>query len=198
MRLLLVRHGESEWNAVGRWQGQADPPLSDVGRQQALVAAGVVGSVDAIVASPLERAHQTALIISEALGIGPVGIVTDLQERHAGEWQGLTRDQIDEQYPGYLVDRRRPPGFEPDESLLGRALAALDGIAAELDGAEDVLVITHGGLIYAVERHLGEPFVRIPNLGARQLTRTGDGWAIGDRMLLIDPTEVEVTNPGQI
>jgi broad specificity phosphatase PhoE len=198
MRLLLVRHGESEWNAVGRWQGQADPPLSDVGRHQALVAAGVLGSVDAIVASPLERAHQTALIISEAMGIGPVAVVTDLQERHAGEWQGLTRDQIDEQYPGYLVDRRRPPGFEPDETLLSRALGAIDGIAAELDGAEDVLVVTHGGLIYALERHLGQPFERIPNLGARQFTRTEDGWVIGDRLLLIDPDQVEVTNPGQI
>ena len=198
MQLLLVRHGESEWNAVGRWQGQADPPLSDVGRRQAQVAADVIGAVDAIVASPLERAHQTALIIGEALGVGPVHVITDLQERHAGEWQGLTRAEIDDAYPGYLTDRRRPPGFEADDDLLGRALGAIEVIATDLAGAEDVLVVTHGGVIYTLERHLGESFERIPNLGARAFTWAEGQLSIGERRLLVDPDQVAVTNPGQI
>src|SRR5690606_3013114 len=113
-----------EWNAAGRWQGQADPPLSELGRRQARAAGATVGAVDAVVASPLERAHHTAVAISESVGVGPVLVLPDLMERHAGEWQGLTRAQIDEQYPGYLADRgehrRRPPGWEDDDVLLER------------------------------------------------------------------------------
>ena len=201
-RLLLVRHGQSEWNAAGRWQGQADPPLSDLGRLQARAAGATIGAVDAIVASPLERAHRTALAISEAVGVGPVTVDPDLAERHAGEWQGLTRAQIDEQYPGYLDDtgegRRRPPGWEHDDVLLERVLRALGRIATDLAGADDVVAVTHGGVIYAVERHLGADFARIPNLGARWVAIDGDRMTLGERLLLIDPDEVLVTSPGQI
>ncbi len=202
-RLLLVRHGESEWNAAGRWQGQADPPLSELGRRQARAAGATVGAVDAVVASPLERAHHTAEAISESVGVGPVLVLPDLMERHAGEWQGLTRAQIDEQYPGYLADRgehrRRPPGWEDDDVLLERVLRAIDTILGELDGADDVVVVTHGGVIYALERHLGAEFQRIPNLGARSVTVDGAGrMALGERLLLVDPDEVLVTTPDQI
>jgi probable phosphoglycerate mutase len=203
LRLLLVRHGQSEWNADGRWQGQADPPLSDLGRRQALVAGAAIGAVDAVVASPLERAFLTASAISESVGVGPVLVDTDLMERHAGDWQGLNRAQIDEQYPGYLDDkgddRRRPPGWEHDDVLLQRVLRAIDRIATDLAGADDVVVVTHGGVIYAVERHLGAGFERIPNLGARWVSiDEGGRLSLGERLLLIDPDEVLVTNPGQI
>ncbi len=57
-RLLLVRHGQSEWNAAGRWQGQADPPLTDLGRAQARAAARAIGGVDAVFASDLQRARR--------------------------------------------------------------------------------------------------------------------------------------------
>ncbi len=201
-RLLLVRHGQSEWNADGRWQGQADPPLSDLGRRQAQAAAAAVGAVDAVVASPLERAFLTAAAISEAVGVGPVLVEPDLMERHAGEWQGLTRAQIDEQYPGYLDDRgddrRRPPGWEDDDVLLDRVLGALDRLLGQLSGADDVVIVTHGGVIYAIERHLGAGFERIPNLGARWVTAEAGRLALGDRLLLVDPDAVAVTTPDQI
>lgn len=202
-RLLLVRHGQSEWNADGRWQGQADPPLSDLGRLQARAAGATVGAVDAIVASPLERAHHTAMAISESVGVGPVLVLDDLMERHAGEWQGLTRTQIEAQYPGYLEDRgehrRRPPGWEDDDVLLERVLRAIATILTELDGADDVVAVTHGGVIYALERHLGADFQRIPNLGARFVTVDATGrMALGERLLLVDPDEVLVTSPDQI
>ncbi|WP_421121472.1 histidine phosphatase family protein [Aquihabitans daechungensis] len=71
-RLLLVRHGESIWNADGRWQGQADPPLSDRGRDQAVAAAASIGTVDALVTSDLERAVDTGAIIGRILGIDPI------------------------------------------------------------------------------------------------------------------------------
>ena len=203
LRLLLVRHGQSEWNAEGRWQGQADPPLSDLGRLQARAAGASIGAVDAVVASPLERAFLTASAISESVGVGPVLVDADLMERHAGDWQGLTRAQIDQQYPGYLDDkgddRRRPPGWEHDDVLLERVLRAIDRIATDLAGADDVVAVTHGGVIYAIEGHLGADFQRIPNLGARWVAVGDDGrLTLGERLLLIDPDEVLVTNPGQI
>src|ERR1700680_1413671 len=71
-RLLLVRHGESTWNADGRWQGQADPPLTERGRLQASLAAQALGSIDAIASSDLERAAETASIIAARLGLEPV------------------------------------------------------------------------------------------------------------------------------
>ena len=114
-RVLLLRHGQSEWNAVGRWQGHADPPLTALGRAQALAASRSLGTLDAALASDLIRARETAEVVTGQLGVGPVLIDERLRERDAGEWTGLTRAQIDEQYPGYLADGRRPPGWEDAE-----------------------------------------------------------------------------------
>src|SRR5689334_23473962 len=173
-RVLLVRHGQSEWNAVGRWQGQSDPPLSDLGRSQARAATHSLGALDAIYSSDLLRAAETAEIIATTLGVGPVLLDVDLRERDAGEWSGLTRDEIHERYPGYLPDDRhrafapdrgdpkRPPGWEPDDALLARARRALERIHRDVpDG--DVLAVSHGGLIYVLEGHLGEGFERLAN-----------------------------------
>ncbi len=186
LRMLFVRHGESEWNAVGRWQGQADPPLSSRGRRQARAAASAIGAVDAIVASPLQRALETALILSEELGIGPVLLEPSLVERDAGEWSGLTRSEIEHAFPGYLADGRRPPGYEADHLMLERILAAVANIA-DSNGDGDVLVVTHGGVIYALEQHLGGAFERKPNLGARWFAWHGDRLSLGDIVTLLDP-----------
>lgn len=197
-RLLLIRHGESEWNATGRWQGRADPPLSDHGRHQATVAAGRLGSVDLIVASTLQRADATARIIAETLGVGPVRPDDRLIERDAGEWSGLTRDQIRAAWPGYLADKpsdradeRRPPGWEPDSALLARAEGALYELAEPLGGDETAVVVTHGGVIYALEARLGAPRLYLPNLGARWIEVGGTTGTptmrLGERLRLYDP-----------
>jgi broad specificity phosphatase PhoE len=190
-RLLLCRHGQSTWNASGRWQGQADPPLSELGRLQAQHAASRVGSVDLVVASDLERARDTALIIAEALGVGPVIVDPDLRERDAGEWSGLTRAEIEEQWPGYLDREERPPGWEPQDALYDRAMRALARIDEEYRGAE-ALVVTHGGLIYAVEEHHGVPWQRIGNLEARELEFVAGATRLGERLELIDHDEITV------
>jgi broad specificity phosphatase PhoE len=193
-RVLLVRHGQSEWNAEGRWQGQADPPLSDLGRIQAREAAGSVGAVDAIWASDLRRATETALIIANDVGVGPVVVEPDLRERDAGEYSGLTRDEIEQRFPGYLAERRPPPGWEPEDALLARALRALQRIAGEVPGG-DVVAITHGGLIYAIEGHLGVEHQRIANTGGRWVAVPRDGQApvrLGERLLLADPADATV------
>jgi broad specificity phosphatase PhoE len=196
-RVLLIRHGESLWNAEGRWQGQADPPLTDLGRRQAIAAAQRLGVVDEIVASTLERALETAMLVSDQLGIGPVHPDPRLRERHAGEWQGLTRAEIDAGWPGFLGSGRRPDGWEPDEELLVRVLAALIDLAATV-GTGDALVFTHGGVIRAVERAFDAKSPPIENLGGRWLEFDGTEIEIGERVVLIDPDEVEVTIPGQI
>tara|TARA_B100000378_G_scaffold76635_1_gene59658 strand:+ start:191 stop:775 length:585 start_codon:yes stop_codon:yes gene_type:complete len=183
-RLLVVRHGQSEWNATGRWQGRADPPLTDEGRRQSIAATGALGSFDAVVASPLLRAVETATIIAERLGIGPVPTDPDLMERDAGEWQGLTRVQIQEQWPGYLEDGRRPPGYEPDDAMLARVRSGLNRIAGRV-GDGDVLVISHGGVVYALEDACGEPWRRIPNLGARWFEVSGPDLTAGPRVDLV-------------
>lgn len=194
-RLLLVRHGQSTWNADGRWQGQADPPLSALGRLQASHAARAVGSVDVIVASDLERARDTALLISEAIGVGPVVVDPDLRERDAGEWSGLTRAEIEDAWPGYLDARKRPPGWESDASVLERLHRALDRIEQEYSGA-DVLVVTHGGVIYALEGHHDVEWLRIANLEAREVHLRGGTTTLGERLVLVDPDEITV--PHQI
>jgi broad specificity phosphatase PhoE len=194
--MLLVRHGQSEWNALGRWQGQADPPLSELGRQQAFNAAPKIGSVDVIVSSDLRRAVDTAQILSAALGVGPVVIEPDLRERDAGAWSGLTGEQIDAGWPGFREGGRRPEGWEPDAELVLRARAGLDRVAAEYDGAE-VLVVTHGGVVYALEALHGHPFERLPNLGGRHVVHHGDHLTLGERVLLVDDGDV-TTVPAQI
>ena len=183
-RLLVVRHGQSEWNATGRWQGRADPPLTDEGRRQSKVAGGALGTFDAVVASPLLRAAETATIIAERLGIGPVLTDPDLVERDAGEWQGLTRSQIQEGWPGFLDDGRRPPGYEPDDAMLTRALSVLERISERM-GDGDVLVVSHGGGVYALEEACGEPWKRLPNLGARWFELSGGDLSAGPRVDLV-------------
>jgi len=200
--MLLVRHGQSEWNAAGRWQGQADPPLTTLGREQAFQAAQRVGTVDLIVCSDLERAVDTAMVLSEMLGVGPVAIDPRLRERDAGAYSGLTRDEIDVAFPGYLDERREPPGWEPDDVLLARVHACLADIAAQYPGAE-VVVVTHGGCVYAIEKEHGVPFERLPNLAGRWLDHRGlhtDGSplvSLGDRITLVDD-ELSTTVPQQI
>ena len=195
-RILLVRHGQSSWNASGRWQGQADPPLTELGRRQAFEAARAIGAVDAVWASDLTRAVETATIVADSVGVGPVVVDPDLRERDAGAFSGLTRDEIEQRFPGYLADHRRPPGWEPDDLLLARAVAAVRRIAAAVPGG-DVVVITHGGLVYTVEHHLGQEFQRLANTEGRWLEVARDGrLSLGERVVLAAPEDTTV--PEQI
>ena len=192
--MLLVRHAQSEWNALGRWQGQADPPLSELGRRQARVAGEQLDPISVVVSSPLQRARETAAIVRP-----DADLVFDdgWKERDAGEWSGLTKAEIADQWPGYLEERRRPPGFEPEQPFRERVLEAVERTAA-LPGEGTVLVVTHGGCVYTLERHLGVPFEHLPNLAGRWLEVEGGDLRLGDRVLLVDPQKVAVTNPGQL
>jgi broad specificity phosphatase PhoE len=194
-RLLLVRHGESTWNAVSRWQGQADPPLSPFGERQAEDAGArlaEIATITAVWASNLVRARRTGDLIARHLGIAQVREEPRLRERDVGAWSGLTRDEIEERWPGYLAARRSPPDFEGDDELLARTRA---GLAAAVDGSDpgDVLVVTHGGVIRTIERSLGAIPERLANLGGRWLLAdTPTDLSLGERVVLLEPEEVTV------
>jgi probable phosphoglycerate mutase len=204
--LLLVRHGQSTWNAEQRWQGQADPPLSPLGERQAQAAGPAVAAlgVTRIVASDLERARRTAELLAPA-GVA-VELEAALRERHAGDWTGLTRSEIDEQYPGWIEDRKSPPGFESDEPLLARVLPVVEAIFGGPDVPVATLALTHGGVIRMLERHFGAPSAPVPNLGGRWLhvesTRSDVGdpteVLLGDREVLVDPDAIALTVPDQL
>ncbi len=190
-RLLLVRHGQSEWNAVGRWQGQANSPLSDLGRKQAFSAAENIGSVDVIVSSPQDRALNSALIISDRIGVGPVQVIDAIRERSAGEWSGLTHAEIEEKWPGWIEDGRRPEGFESDESLEKRVFQALNELVAEWVGA-DILAMCHGGVINLIKSVLGSGSSvkpgRTGNLSGLVIVHSAAGFRLGDELELLPDT----------
>jgi broad specificity phosphatase PhoE len=202
-RLLLVRHGQSEWNAIGRWQGHADPGLSGLGAEQAEAAGELLARTQSrirlVVSSDLARARQSAEILRTALG---TGLVVDARwrERDAGEWQGLTRDEIEAAWPDYLADGRRPPAFERDDALLARVLAAVAAAVAAVASVDrpgagaSAVVVTHGGVVRTLERHLGAPTGSVlPNLGGRWIAAGEEGVELGPAELLLDG--VTVTRP---
>jgi probable phosphoglycerate mutase len=126
-----------------------------------------------VVTSELVRARRTGEIVAEALGLGPVGIDVDLGEYDVGEWSGLTKPQIEEQWPGqqkawFQGRLGTTPGGEGRTRFSRRVLAAMDRLAAGLDGDGDVvLVVSHGGVIRTIERALGASPVPIANLSGR-------------------------------
>jgi len=193
--VLLVRHGQSTWNADGRWQGHADPPLSELGRAQAVAAR--VPPVDLVMASDLQRARETARLMADALGGLEVHVDPRFRERAAGPWTGLTRAEIQERYPGYLDEGRRPPGFELDSDIIGRVLEALHDLHGRHPGGR-VLVVAHGGVVRALERHLGCDDAIVPNLGGRWLSVHADWVTPGERTVLIEGDVVPVTRPPQL
>ncbi len=155
-RAILLRHGRTAWNAERRFQGQLDPPLDEVGRTQAHEVAPLIAAMEPhlIVSSDLQRAHQTALIVGKYAGVSLV-IEAGLRERHLGHWQGLTRDEVREQYPdeyqrwaaGRDVTER---GGETREATADRAEAAFDA----LPDVDTIVLVTHGGTALALASRL--------------------------------------------
>ena len=152
--LFLARHGETDWNAAGRWQGQTDVPLNANGRVQALAVAARLRAegVRAIATSDLWRARGTAEIVGEALGLEVVLVDPALRERAYGDWEGLTRGECEARFPvewaRHVSDPRTPPpGGESTDALLARVVPAIHELAARLDSP--TLLVTHGGVMRA-------------------------------------------------
>ncbi|HEX5173091.1 MAG TPA: histidine phosphatase family protein [Gaiellaceae bacterium] len=140
--LLLVRHGETDWNAAGRLQGHTDRPLSDFGRGQARQLAEELerDEIEAIHSSDLARARETAEIVGERLGL-PVALDPDLREKNWGTWEGLTAAERDR------VEFAGETTAEHEQ----RVLRALSRICDDHPGSGPVLVVTHGGSMRRVQ-----------------------------------------------
>jgi len=150
-RILLARHGETEWNAIGRLQGQTDIALNDVGRDQArALAAGLRDSeITAVWTSDLARAHETGAIVARLLGLDAPAVDPELRERRFGILEGLTRHECETLHPqawqAWQSQTGTPPGAEPRVEAAARLARALDRIAAT--GGGPVLVVSHGAVM---------------------------------------------------
>ncbi|MDK8762664.1 histidine phosphatase family protein [Corynebacterium sp. MSK218] len=161
-RLLLIRHGQTTYNATGRMQGHLDTELSEVGLSQARAAADLLvdKQITAIVSSDLIRARDTAAVIGEKLGI-EVDVDKRLRETHLGDWQGMTSAEVDEQYPGARAIWRHDPTWAPPQGesrvdVATRARPVIDELMRAHPEWDEgaVLVVAHGGAISALTCHL--------------------------------------------
>ena len=151
--ILLARHGETDWNREGRFQGFADPTLNDTGRAQAAGLAAELAGVElaAVYSSPLRRAFETAELLAAAHQLAPAAVEA-LREVDVGSWQGLTREEVEARFPEQFarwLDYGQ--GWQDGESyaeMARRVVAALLQLAAAHEG-ERILAVTHGGPIRA-------------------------------------------------
>ncbi|HEX6762147.1 MAG TPA: histidine phosphatase family protein [Gaiellaceae bacterium] len=173
--ILLVRHGETEWNRVGRYQGWADPPLNDTGRAQARELAEQLRAApfDAVYSSDLRRARETAEIVAAPHAVEVV-VEPGLREVNVGAWSGLTRAEVEARFPG-----GERPGGETREEHIERVLAAAERIA-RAHPSDRVLLVSHGGTMRALRTHVSdEPSHPIANCGVLELHFTEDRFEAG-------------------
>lgn len=158
--IFLFRHGETEWNAAGRIQGRLDSPLTARGREQAramgLALKATAGAACAdmlLYASPLGRVRETVTLAAEAAGLDIASCRFDdmLREVSWGDWDGLTRAEIDQRTPGAMAERERakwrhqPPGGESYEATATRVRPFLDAVLASA-AQRPVALFSHGAL----------------------------------------------------
>lgn len=187
-RLCIVRHGETDWNAERRIQGQLDIPLNATGRQQAEAAARGLSDAGfaAIYSSDLQRALDTAAAAAALLQL-PVRPEAGLRERHYGDYQGLTQDQIRQRadYARY-IERDVDFAFGSGESLRGFAERIKDTVnrLARQHAGESILLFAHGGVldvIYRIATHRPLETARdfpIPNAALNWIAIGTPGWEL--------------------
>jgi broad specificity phosphatase PhoE len=184
--LLLVRHGETDWNRDGRWQGGSDTSLNDLGREQAqALAEQLDGSIDVVYSSDLARARETAEIVAAELGL-EVRVDPRLRERSFGSWEGLTTSEIEDRFADSHRRWREGVGAGADDAETFEDFSArVNDFLADvlrLHPGENVLVISHGGSIRVIHAlAAGVDYVRdhrltpgVPNCAvARYVARDG-------------------------
>jgi probable phosphoglycerate mutase len=189
-RLVLVRHGVTDWNREGRFQGHLDPPLSDAGRREAVLvgrrlAADPELRPARILSSSLDRALQTAVAIGEAAGVAPAADPR-LIEIGQGDWEGHTSQELEASDPdGYRAWReasgiRQPPNGEPLDHATARVVAVLDEIGDA--GPSPACLVSHGGTLRIMAHVLlglhHEPTLAldVDNASVSVVERRGDAW----------------------
>lgn len=187
--IYLIRHGETEWNRNGRWQGHADVPLTEQGRAQAQALARRLRAerqrFDQIYSSDLQRALETAQIIARAISPDqPVQALPSLREIDVGSWSGLTRAEIMARFPGALTDRPYPPDGESRAAFTERVGGALLGLAEQHPG-QKLALVTHGGTVRAMVLFLqalqglpADTIGLIGNTSITELRHDESGWRV--------------------
>ena len=169
--VFMTRHGETDWNLEGRWQGHTDVPLNDKGRAQARAVAEALrdAGLAGLVSSDLSRARETAEIVGASLGLGVAYVDADLRERMFGVFEGLTRAECARLHPAawraWDEEQRPADGVELPSAVVARVTAAI-GRAAERIAREGapVLLVSHGGALRSVvHRATGLPVGPIAN-----------------------------------
>ncbi len=169
--IFMTRHGETDWNLEGRWQGHTDVPLNDTGRAQARAIAETLRreGLAGLVASDLSRARETAEIVGMTLGLGVAYVDADLRERMFGVFEGLTRVECERQHPeawrAWVEEQRPATGVESPSAVAARVTAAI-GRAVErvARSGAPVLLVSHGGALRSVvHQATGAPVGPIAN-----------------------------------
>ncbi len=156
--ILLIRHGQTDWNRDGRWQGHNDIPLNQTGLEQAQALARRLAGwpVTHLYSSDLQRASQTAVILGNALRLEPV-LDPIWRERDVGAFGGLTSPEVAATFPDIWAKRLTgildPPEGETYEAMHHRAGQALNQLLGHHNG-DMVAVVSHGGLLHAVAAHV--------------------------------------------
>jgi alpha-ribazole phosphatase/probable phosphoglycerate mutase len=190
MHLILVRHGETAWNAERRYQGHQPIPLNDRGRQQAARAGGRLREIGAaaLYASDIARAWETAQLIGLSTGLTPQPL-PDLREIDDGQWAGLTPDELLVRFPEHMAAMQLAPditvrlGGESYAQMQLRTVRAFEQLAAQHRG-QTVIGVSHGGAIRALVCHLlGAPLAHfgrlwIDNGGLVEVVAHNDGWRV--------------------
>jgi probable phosphoglycerate mutase len=189
-RLIVVRHGETQWNLASRIQGHADSPLTAAGEAQAAAIAGRLAgeTFDQLIASDLGRALQTAQAIAARTG-HEVTVDPRLRERNFGVAEGLTYGEIDVQYPDVFSRVRETdpnyviPGGESRQQLYERVQNVFESLAREASG-RCIAVVCHGGVLASLYRHVhGIPLpvphpIPIPNASYNVLWFDDGRWRV--------------------
>lgn len=191
MRLLLIRHGETDWNATLRYQGQGGVPLNAQGRAQARRAGGRLAryGAGALYTSDIIRAAETAAIIGEQTGLRPQPM-PELREIDVGQWEGLTPEELYRRFPDHMREYERDPartvrlGGESYAQLQERALRAMNTILERHPGDQTVLAVSHGGTIRALLCHvIGLDLIHfgrlwLDNGSLSELRHGSNGWRL--------------------
>lgn len=181
--IVLIRHGETDWNVERRYQGTSDRPLNELGEQQAqALAKSMRGEEwDAIIASPLKRAWDTALPLVDALGMSSDLLVPDprLMERSYGAAEGFTLDEREQRFPGDVWE-----GLESNEDLGARSVGAIEDYILRFP-RQRLIMVTHGTWINSVLEALsggefGHGKSVILNTSRTYLKHTAEGWEVGE------------------
>ena len=201
--IVMWRHGQSLWNAEGRWQGQSDPQLSPLGEQQARRAARLIAAHHRaeIYTSDLRRAADTAEQLGRVTGL-PVQVDKNLRERGGGCWEGLTSAEIQAQYPQSWAARFPPDGESPS-AVADRVAEVTERVADGLETGSRAVLVSHGAALgMGMSCMLGLPEEArvlgvLGNCAWSVLGRQGGRWRLLEHNVGTLPEPVPEPSPGR-